>query len=497
MNRPASWLICTAAILALGCATASAAILYVFPNGSGAYPTIQAAINASGQGDVIQLANGTFSGPGNRDLRSPQDYESYLIRSTSGDPSACVIDLQHSPLATWSDAGLEFQGIGMRNGTGVSLANVTLVFRHCRLEGWSGSMTGMWDFFGIRFEDSEITGCPDFIISAPHLELYRCAITDNPGLQFGPWNFVASGCRFTGNAARPGGDLIEAFPWMSMVTDVSLNNCRFEGNQAPYLVDVAQGNLAATGCVFVDNAAAVCHVMPGLNASTAAVFESCTLAGQSPVASGQLIYPEVWDPYGFFTVTVRLNHTIVAFNAAPPTLCDPVGDPDAQFTAGCTDIFGNTGGDWVGCLAQWGGVENNLSLDPLFCGWESGWVELRGDSPCAPAAPCGLIGALPVGCTLSDVADDGAGGLREGLRLTASPSPAWETVRLRLSRPRAGESRIAVADASGRVVRRLSGATGEFVWDTRGDDGRPVAAGIYFARLETDRAVGARVIVLR
>jgi hypothetical protein len=493
MNRLASWLTCAAAIVVLGCATASAATLYVFPNGSGPYPTIQAAIDAAGPGDVVALGSGAFTGPGNWDLQSPADYDSYLVRSVSGDPLTCVIDLQHHPLTTWDNAGLEFRGIGMRNGAGASLAGVTLLLTRCRLEGWSGAMTGLWDFFGIRFEDCEITGCADFIISAPHLELYRCSFRDNPGLGLGPWILTASGCEFVSNAARPGGNLIAAYPWMSMVTGVSLNNCRFEGNQAPYLVDVAQGNLAATGCVFVDNAAAVCHVMPGLNESSAAVFESCTLAGQSPIASGQLIYPEVWDPSSPFTVTVRLNHTIVAFNAAPPTLCDPLEHPDVEFTAGCTDIFGNTGGDWVGCLEEWGGVEENLSLDPLFCGWESGWVELRDDSPCAPDAPCGLIGALPVGCSPADVAPD----LAARLRLTAQPNPATGSVRLRLAGvPPLGGVAIVIADAAGRVTRTLLARGAELDWDGCAADGRPVPAGIYFARI-ADGGRAVRLIVVR
>jgi hypothetical protein len=497
MNRPTSLLLAGVALLATGAfASASAATLYVFPNGAGPYPTIQAAIDAAAPGDVIALADGTFTGPGNWDLQSTVHYQGYLIRSVSGDPLTCVIDLQHHPLATWDYAGLEFRGIGMRNGTGVSLANVTLILTQCRLEGWSGSMTGLWDFYGIRFEDCQITGCPDFVISAPTLELYRCSFIDNPGLGLGSWFVTVSGCELIGNAARPGGSLIQAMAWMSMPAQVGLNNCRFEGNRAPYLVDVGQGDLNATGCVFVGNAAAVCHVMPGLSASTAATFESCTIAAQSPVDAGQLVYAEVWEPSGYYTVTVALDHTIVAFNAAPPTLCDPLEDPDVQFTAECSDIFGNTGGDWVGCLEGLGGVDDNLSLDPLFCDLPYGGCELRDDSPCAPAPPCDLIGALPVGCSPAGVAAGPAG----GPRLTAQPNPATSSVRLRLTGEVGGEVGIAVTDASGRVVRRLVGPAGagarDIVWDMRGSDGARVPPGIYFARLE-GAPRGVRVIVIR
>ena len=40
----------------------------VLPDGTGDFPTIQAAIAAVADGDVILLAAGTFTGEGNRDL---------------------------------------------------------------------------------------------------------------------------------------------------------------------------------------------------------------------------------------------------------------------------------------------------------------------------------------------------------------------------------------------------------------------------------------------
>ena len=70
--------------------SASAATYVVQPDGTGDFPTIQAAINAVVDTDIIELADGTFTGDGNRDL----DYlgKAITIRSQSGDPSVCVID---------------------------------------------------------------------------------------------------------------------------------------------------------------------------------------------------------------------------------------------------------------------------------------------------------------------------------------------------------------------------------------------------------------------
>ncbi|MCP4546468.1 MAG: DUF5123 domain-containing protein [bacterium] len=61
----------------------------VLPDGNGDYPDIQSALTAAEGGDSVLLADGQFSGAGNRDL-------SYLgkdlyLGSVSGNPQACVI----------------------------------------------------------------------------------------------------------------------------------------------------------------------------------------------------------------------------------------------------------------------------------------------------------------------------------------------------------------------------------------------------------------------
>ena len=40
----------------------------VNPEGTGDFPTIQAAVDAASDGDLIELADGTFTGDGNRDI---------------------------------------------------------------------------------------------------------------------------------------------------------------------------------------------------------------------------------------------------------------------------------------------------------------------------------------------------------------------------------------------------------------------------------------------
>ena len=68
----------------------------VEPDGTGDAPTIQAAIDSlyNFGDDVIELVDGVFTGPGNRDLFGGG--WSFVIKSQSGDPTSCIIDLQGS-----------------------------------------------------------------------------------------------------------------------------------------------------------------------------------------------------------------------------------------------------------------------------------------------------------------------------------------------------------------------------------------------------------------
>ena len=76
-------------------AGAAIADTYVInPHGTGHFPSIQAAISASQDGDVIELTDGTYRGDGNRDINFQG--KRITVRSQSGDPNACIIDCEGS-----------------------------------------------------------------------------------------------------------------------------------------------------------------------------------------------------------------------------------------------------------------------------------------------------------------------------------------------------------------------------------------------------------------
>jgi len=65
------------------------------PQGTGDAPTIAAAIDSVAlMDDIIELADGIYTGDGNRDL--PPISKSVVIRSVSDDPTTCIIDLEGS-----------------------------------------------------------------------------------------------------------------------------------------------------------------------------------------------------------------------------------------------------------------------------------------------------------------------------------------------------------------------------------------------------------------
>jgi hypothetical protein len=83
-------------ILCLAAVPVIADTYLVKDDGTGDFPTIQDAVNAAAPGDTILLANGTFTGPGNRDvLVGALDL---TIRSQSGQTHMCTIDCQGDSL---------------------------------------------------------------------------------------------------------------------------------------------------------------------------------------------------------------------------------------------------------------------------------------------------------------------------------------------------------------------------------------------------------------
>jgi hypothetical protein len=101
-------------------ATAGAAVYVVSPDGAGDFVTIQEAVDAALDGDVIELTDGVFMGECNTDI----DYlgKSITVRSRSGNPEACIIDCRDSMprrgfmFHSGEDENAVLEGVTIRNG---------------------------------------------------------------------------------------------------------------------------------------------------------------------------------------------------------------------------------------------------------------------------------------------------------------------------------------------------------------------------------------------
>jgi hypothetical protein len=96
------------------------------------------------------------------------------------------------------------------------------------------------------------------------------------------------------------------------------------------------------------------------------------------------------------------------------------------------------------------------------------------------------------------------GGSAQSVRtLRASPSPFRTRTSICYNLAAPGRARVDILDATGRVVCKLVDAelaAGEHraAWSGRDEQGRAVAAGVYFCRLQTpDIAAIDRVVLLR
>ena len=204
----------------LGSATAE--VLVVAPDGSGDYPTIQAAVDASSEGDEIVLENGVYRGEGNRDILIIE--HPVVVRSASGDPSSCVIDCQGSAeewhFGFWFDGGLEWPTI-----EGISIVR------------------------GYAYYGGAVR------IGYGHFMIRRCVFVGNQATDYGaavsmggPGVVTLDGCTLVGNGS-PGGT-VNVFDWASLVMERTIVAYSEDGKA----VTCVAGQADVSCCNFFGNA---------------------------------------------------------------------------------------------------------------------------------------------------------------------------------------------------------------------------------------------------
>ena len=386
-------------------------------------------------------------------------------------------------------------GGGMNGGRGVV---ERCVFTDNHADNSGGGAGGGGRFQECVFESNTALGGGGGLSSGQ--EIIDCRFTNNHARNGGGcWpaglgltgGAAVSGCEFSGNSA----DLRGGGLYWTTGTTFAIQDSRFSHNFA-----ASQGGgmwvffgspSSVTGCTFEGNTASVAGAVSigGPAAAPLVTFSSSTLVGNGASVGGGI----------FVSIPVEITNTIIAFGTQGEALTCAGSGIGAM---SCTDIFGNTGGNWTGCIADQLGINGNFSLNPLFCNFVGGDYTLAQASPCSPAhspAGCGLIGAYPVGCaTPIGIADAGAPAVAPVLRVT--PNPMRGSGMIEWSGVGGRETELRLYDVAGRIVARRSetGAGGELPWSALVGT-RDVASGVYFLEVGEGRTVGARVrlVVIR
>jgi len=179
---------------------------------------------------------------------------------------------------------------------------------------------------------------------------------------------------------------------------------------------------------------------------------------------------------------------------------------EGDLALNCVDIFGNAGGDWTGAISAQAQIGGNLNSDPMFCGNfnPASPFSLLAGSLCAPAnnSECGLIGALPVGCSSTSGASD--------LPVTSDiqfqpcfPNPFNPSTTLSFELKQDEKIDLEIFDASGGLVCSL--VSGNFsigfhqiLWQGRDNSGKIVGSGVYYARLRSpDKSSVQKMVMLK
>jgi len=224
------------------------------------FPTIQSAIDAARGHDVVLVADGTYTGDGNRDL----DFKgkAITVRSENG-PENCIIDCngetgEHRAFYfhNYETAASVVQGLTLTggntegNGGAILLAASSPTIRECIINNNTAYREGGAIFCGAGgYYGMDTASCPS---------IENCRIINNTANRFGGGiscdgsNPKISGCTISGNSltrCRGGGIYIERCHIIKIDNSIISGNSAFRGGG----IYVNRGYLELTGCTIVGN----------------------------------------------------------------------------------------------------------------------------------------------------------------------------------------------------------------------------------------------------
>jgi len=363
------------------------------------YATIQAAIDSAADGEMILVADGTYTGAGNKELTWDGTEKHITVKSENG-PENCIIDLEDNGRAftfisgtgnnsIWITAADVIDGFTIRNGNTNDYAgaiycyygyenDVSPTIRNCIFENNTSNYGGAICIDG---GSSLITNC---VFDSNSANYGGAIYLGSAGGDTGP---LIQQCTFTGNSADlhwngQGGAIY--LTNVSTNEDCRINNNIFDGNSAPNggAIYFSTSSPEVNGNLFVYNTGSTNGSALYIGNYDGPTISNCTIANNTG--------PEAVYCYGFNgTVEPVFINTIVwdsdsSFGFQDTSQANPIISY-CNLESG----FPTTGTD--------GG--SNISIDPLFCSPDSGDYTLAENSSCVVAGANGSnMGAFGVGC---------------------------------------------------------------------------------------------------
>ncbi len=438
----------------------------VNPDGSGFRPTIQDAIDAAKGGWKILLANGTFTGAGNRDITFGS--KSIELCALDGTPDSCVIDCEGSDID--EHRGILING---REGNFTRVEGITI--RNAFTSGGGGA--------GMHINRSHPT--------VDSCTFINCIAFDGGGIQTYKSEAVITGCQFLFNYAFDAGGGI-----MNHTCSPAIRDCTFINNFGEWGGGGIYNHYSAPDidrCVFSGNSS---HHWGGAlhnnHPESSPVLRNCTFSENSAPLGGHLYSRDNSAPVLYNSILVFSFEGVAAHAATGATT-----------TLHCCDVYLNTGGDYVEALAGQDGIEGNFSADPEFCNQTSHNYRLLETSPCAQSnsGSCGLVGALWHGCSPTTDVEDADQTPTASRLHNCFPNPFNPTTTIRFDIAQPAPTSLKIYDVAGHLVRvlvdeHLVAGRYEEAWDGRNDAGQKISSGVYFYKLTTAEYEQTKKMVL-
>jgi len=336
-------------LLTIMCHSTDAAVIHVPAD----EPTIQAGLLATTLDDTVLIASGTYT---EHDISiSGPEHGGVTIASAAGDPDSVIIDAEELGGVFSFGSYVHLSGLTLKNGRAT----------------YGGAVGGSFTATDCRFIDNEAV--------------------NTGGVAWGNQSMYSirfDRCEFRGNTAGYSGGVLQY-----SMSDVTCEGCLFVGNSAPSggaICDpggIRRGFTTLTDCTFLENIATEAGGALWLGDYAWISTSGCTFA-RNEAPEGAIFfgagYSDIW---GMFETS------ILAFSEGG-SFFDSLGGSLETITRTCI-VFGNAGGDSLA-----GHHDDNLFVDPLFCGLGEDDLTLCANSPAlAGANPWGVrVGAHPIGC---------------------------------------------------------------------------------------------------